>query len=57
MAIVYALGRRKLGKALGKSVGISVVAILDPSGAEEWFKKMVALAKDARQEKVLGAAI
>ena len=49
---MYALGRRKLGRALGKSVGMSVIGILDYSGAEEHFKRMVQLANEARLEKV-----
>jgi Fe2+ transport system protein B len=48
--LVFALSRKKLGEAMGKVIRISVVGILDYSGAETLFNKMLTLAKAARKE-------
>jgi ribosomal protein L7Ae-like RNA K-turn-binding protein len=45
---VFALGRKGLGKSLNKLVPISVVGIFDYSGAEEYFKRLVQLAENAK---------
>jgi ribosomal protein L7Ae-like RNA K-turn-binding protein len=45
---VFALGRKGLGKAVNKLVPISVVGIFDYSGAEEYFKRLVELANNAK---------
>lgn len=38
--VVYELNKRKLGKALGKNIKISVVGIQNADGAQEQFKKL-----------------
>jgi ribosomal protein L7Ae-like RNA K-turn-binding protein len=45
---VFALGRKGLGKAVNKLVPISVVGIFDYSGAEEYFRRLVDLANNAK---------
>lgn len=45
---VFALGRKGLGKAVNKLVPISVVGIFDYSGAEEYFRRLVELANNAK---------
>jgi selenocysteine insertion sequence-binding protein 2 len=45
---VFALGRKGLGKAVNKLVPISVVGIFDYSGAEEFFRRLVELANNAK---------
>ena len=42
---IFALNRRRLGKAMNKYVPVSVVGIFDYSGAEEHFKKMIELSE------------
>jgi selenocysteine insertion sequence-binding protein 2 len=38
--ILYELNKRKLGKALGKSIKVSVVGIQNADGAHDQFKKL-----------------
>lgn len=38
--ILFELNKRKLGKALGKSIKVSVVGIQNADGAQEGFKKL-----------------
>lgn len=45
---LFALGRKDLGKAVKKLVPISVIGIFDYSGAEEYFKRLVELANNAK---------
>ena len=40
LPIVYELNKRKLGKALGKSIKVAVVGIQNADGAHEQFKKL-----------------
>ena len=46
LPVVFELNKRKLGKALGKSIKVSVVGIQNADGAHEQFKKL---------KKMLGA--
>lgn len=45
---LFALGRKGLGKAVNKLVPISVIGIFDYSGAEEYFKRLVEMANNAK---------
>lgn len=45
---LFALGRKQLGKAVNKLVPISVVGIFDYAGAEEYFRRLVGLANNAK---------
>ena len=40
LPILYELNKRKLGKALGKSIKVAVVGIQNADGAHEQFKKL-----------------
>jgi selenocysteine insertion sequence-binding protein 2 len=40
LPVIYELNKRKLGKALGKSIKVSVVGIQNADGAHEQFKKL-----------------
>lgn len=40
LPVMYELNKRKLGKALGKSIKVSVVGIQNADGAHEQFKKL-----------------
>ena len=40
LPVLYELNKRKLGKALGKSIKVSVVGIQNSDGAQEQFKKL-----------------
>lgn len=42
--VIFQLNKRKLGKAVGKSIKVSVVGIQSADGAHQQFKKLVALA-------------
>ena len=48
--VVFALTRNKIGKALGKRVRMSAVAIYSADGAEMEFKKMLKEAAKGRAE-------
>jgi ribosomal protein L7Ae-like RNA K-turn-binding protein len=57
--VVFALTRRRLGKALGKKIKMSCVGILDPDGAHELFKPVARAAERLQREwksRVDGAA-
>lgn len=43
--VVFALTRKKLAQACGARGGVSVVAVLDASGADDVLKGVLALAK------------
>lgn len=45
---LFALGRKALGKAVNKLVPISVVGIFDYTGADEYFRRLVGLANNAK---------
>lgn len=45
---VFALGRKGLGKAVNKLVPVSVIGLFDYSGAEEYFRRLVDLANNAK---------
>jgi len=47
--VIFALSRARLGKALGKSLNISVLGVLDAIGARELFDESVQLANENRQ--------
>merc|ERR1712157_114298 len=46
--IVFALGRRALGRACGKFVPVSIVGIFDYSGVDEKYQLMIGAVQDAR---------
>jgi ribosomal protein L7Ae-like RNA K-turn-binding protein len=48
--VIFALSRARLGKALGKSLHISVLGILDSTGAKDLLAESVRLASEGRQE-------
>ena len=48
VAVVYALSRKKLGKIFGYRKKMSVVAILDPQGAEKLYRRTLELTKQGR---------
>merc|ERR1719181_2091333 len=47
--VIFALSRARLGKALGKSLQISVLGILDARGAQSLFQQSLLLADECRQ--------
>merc|ERR1719359_1038737 len=47
--VLFALSRDRLGKALGKSLHISVLGVLDARGAQSLFHESVQLASECRQ--------
>lgn len=57
LPIVFALGRRALGRACGKFVPVSIVGIFDYSGCEENYKKLLDTVNDAREryQKLVGS--
>lgn len=46
--IVFALGRRALGRACGKFVPVSIVGIFDYSGVDEKYQLMIGAVQEAR---------
>jgi selenocysteine insertion sequence-binding protein 2 len=42
--VIFELNKRKLGKAVGKSIKVSVVGIQNADGAHQQFKKLASLA-------------
>jgi selenocysteine insertion sequence-binding protein 2 len=44
--ILFELSKRQLGKALGKTIKVSVVGVQNVDGAHEQFKKLKALAEN-----------
>lgn len=49
LPVLFELNKRKLGKALGKSIKVSVVGIHNADGAHEQFKKLKKLASVPRK--------
>ncbi|XP_022100524.1 selenocysteine insertion sequence-binding protein 2-like [Acanthaster planci] len=47
--VVFALGRKALGRAVNKLVPVSVVGIFNYDGAEEFYKNLLDLTKNARE--------
>ena len=47
LPVLFELNKRKLGKALGKSIKVSVVGIQNAEGAQEGFKRL---------KKIMGVA-
>uniref|UniRef100_H2XSD2 Ribosomal protein eL8/eL30/eS12/Gadd45 domain-containing protein n=1 Tax=Ciona intestinalis TaxID=7719 RepID=H2XSD2_CIOIN len=45
---VFALGKKALGRAVSKTVPVSIVGVFDYSGAEAQFKQLVELVKEAQ---------
>jgi len=43
--ILFELNKRRLGKAIGKTIKVSVVAVQNADGAHEKFKKLKNFAK------------
>ncbi|CAD5111854.1 DgyrCDS1118 [Dimorphilus gyrociliatus] len=50
LPIVFALGRRALGRACSKLVPVSVVGIFNHEGCDEKFKQLMALTQQARSQ-------
>lgn len=48
--VVFALGRRALGRACSKLVPVSVVGIFNHDGCDEKFKKLMTLTQQARSQ-------
>lgn len=48
--VVFALTRKKLAQACGARGGVSVVAVLDASGAEQEVKQALAMAATGRMQ-------
>lgn len=46
--VLYCLNRRRLGKALGMTTKQSAVAVYDPSGVYDSFRRIVAVAAQGR---------
>ncbi len=44
--IIYCLNRRKLGKAIGKTIKMTTVTIYDPNGVYPEFKKILSYIHD-----------
>lgn len=47
--VIFALSRARLGQSLGKNMNVSLLGVLDPTGAEQLFKAAVSRATSARQ--------
>lgn len=47
--VIFELNKRKLGKAVGKTIKVSVVGIQNADGAHQQFKTLAALATKGRQ--------
>lgn len=47
--VIFALSRARLGRALGKSLHISVLGVLDTTGAKEFMAQSIKLSSDFRQ--------
>lgn len=47
--VIFALSRARLGKALGKSLHISVLGVLDARGAQDLLRESVGLAGDCQK--------
>jgi len=51
--VVFALSRNRIGKALGKSIRLSIVTVLSAEGVHQHFKEVVKLTEDLRRQWVL----
>jgi ribosomal protein L7Ae-like RNA K-turn-binding protein len=51
--IIYALNMKKIGKALGKQIKISIVGVLSADGAMDEYRKMLGIAKEKREKYAL----
>jgi len=50
LQVIFALGRRALGRACGKFVPVSIVGIFDVSGCEEQYMHLSTLVREAREQ-------
>ena len=50
LQVIFALGRRALGRACGKFVPVSIVGIFDISGCEEQYAHLSTLVREAREQ-------
>lgn len=51
--VIFALSRNRIGKALGKSIRLSIVALHSVDGVHQQFKELVKLAEELRRRWVL----
>ena len=52
--LIYALRRRTLGKALGKHLKMSSVAVLNADDASVYYKELLVMAKERKQQFING---
>eukprot|EP00928_Gymnodinium_smaydae_P053674 TRINITY_DN37606_c0_g1_i1.p2 TRINITY_DN37606_c0_g1~~TRINITY_DN37606_c0_g1_i1.p2 ORF type:complete len:466 (-),score=144.46 TRINITY_DN37606_c0_g1_i1:83-1480(-) len=46
--VIFALNRQGLGRAFGKSMGVSIIGVLDTTGANALYDEAVTIARDLR---------
>lgn len=51
--VVFALSRNRMGKALGKNIRLSIVAVLSAEGAHQQLKEVLKITDDLRRQWVL----
>eukprot|EP00435_Cladocopium_sp_Y103_P052517 s481_g16.t1 len=51
--VIFALSRNRIGKAMGKSIRLSIVALHSVDGVHQQFKELVKLAEELRRRWVL----
>eukprot|EP00416_Gambierdiscus_australes_P016919 CAMPEP_0171061596 /NCGR_PEP_ID=MMETSP0766_2-20121228/4539_1 /TAXON_ID=439317 /ORGANISM="Gambierdiscus australes, Strain CAWD 149" /LENGTH=374 /DNA_ID=CAMNT_0011517299 /DNA_START=143 /DNA_END=1267 /DNA_ORIENTATION=- len=51
--VVFALSRNRIGKALGKNIRLSIVAVLSAEGVHQQFKEVLRITDDLRRQWVL----
>mmetsp|Transcript_18098 Transcript_18098/g.41963 ORF Transcript_18098/g.41963 Transcript_18098/m.41963 type:complete len:518 (+) Transcript_18098:108-1661(+) len=51
--VVFALSRNRIGKALGKSIRLSIVCVLSAEGAHQGLKEIIKLTEDLRRQWVM----
>eukprot|EP00403_Amphidinium_massartii_P004804 CAMPEP_0178381052 /NCGR_PEP_ID=MMETSP0689_2-20121128/5783_1 /TAXON_ID=160604 /ORGANISM="Amphidinium massartii, Strain CS-259" /LENGTH=520 /DNA_ID=CAMNT_0020001221 /DNA_START=19 /DNA_END=1577 /DNA_ORIENTATION=+ len=51
--VVFALSRNRIGKALGKSIRLSIVCVLSAEGAHQLLKETIKLTEELRKQWVL----
>merc|ERR550532_3384564 len=51
--VIFALSRNRIGKALGKNIRLSIVAVLSAEGVHQQFKEVLRITDDLRRQWVL----
>lgn len=51
--VIFALSRNRIGKAVGRSIRLSIVAVLSADGVHQIFKEVLALTQELRKQWLL----